>query len=217
MTNNNPCHRRQPPLAATDTEDSDQIKVASPAIERVEAVVMFCDLRDFTTLSNRLPQDDVIAVLQGYFNLVVPVIEAFGGEVLQLIGDGILAIFHDCANRNGPGCARAKDAATQIQRCLNMCSVAGRTLQAGIALHAGEVIYGEIGAGRRTSLTVIGPVVNLTSRLETLCHLTGQPILVSSAFARRIGLANCLYIGRFEFKGFDESQEVYAPLRQITG
>lgn len=216
INNNDPLHHNLPSLAAAGARDGSQTEAATYPVKRVEAVVMFCDLRGFTALSNSLPQDEVMAVLHGYFNLVVPVIEAFGGEVLQFIGDGILAVFHDCTDRDGVSCNQVVDAAIQVRNSLSGGLVAGRTLQAGIALHAGEVFYGEIGAGKRSSLTVIGPVVNLTSRLETLCHLTGQPILVSATFARRIGVSSCVYIGSFTLKGFDELQEVYAPLPRVA-
>ncbi|MDY0883539.1 adenylate/guanylate cyclase domain-containing protein [Dongia soli] len=181
-----------------------------PAVRQIEAVIMFCDLRQFTDLSNRLSQEKLIELLCGYFRLVVPVIEAFGGEVVQLIGDGILAVFR-FAERGGNSCKNAIEAALLIQHRLHLEPVAGRILQAGIALHAGEVSYGAIGAGRSCTLTVIGPAVNLTSRLEKLCHLTKQPILVSKVFARRLGLGNTRFIGRFRVKGFDEPQDVYAP------
>ena len=186
-------------------------EAALPDVRRIEAIVMFCDLRRFTDLSNRLPQEKLLELLCGYFRLVVPLIEGHGGEVVQLIGDGILAVFRFSAGRGGNSCKNALQAALLIQNRLHLEPIAGLILQAGISLHAGEVSYGAIGAGRSCTLTVIGPAVNLASRLEKLCHLTQQPILLSKVFARRLGLGQTRFIGRFSVKGFDEPQDVYAP------
>ena len=186
-------------------------EVTPPDIRQIDAVIMFCDLREFTQIANSLPQEDLLKVLCRYLDLVVPAIEEFGGEVVQLIGDGVLAVFHGYADRNGDSCKNALEAALLIQDRLHLEPVAGRMLRAGIALHAGEVSYGPISAGKSCTLTVIGSAVNLTSRLEKLCHLTKQPILVSKVFARRLSLGDTRFIGRFCLKGFDEPQDVYAP------
>jgi adenylate cyclase len=186
-------------------------EVTPPDVRQIEAVIMFCDLREFTQIANSLPQEDLLKVLCRYLDLVVPAIEGFGGEVVQLIGDGVLAVFHGYADRNSNSCKNALEAALLIHDRLHLEPVAGRMLRAGIALHAGEVSYGAISAGKSCTLTVIGSAVNLTSRLEKLCHLTKQPVLVSKTFARRLGLGNTRFIGRFCLKGFDEPQDVYAP------
>lgn len=183
--------------------------VTVPDVRQIEAVIMFCDLRGYTHLANSLPQEDLLEVLCRYLDVVVPMIEDFGGEVVQLIGDGILAVFHRCAEVNS--CKNALEAALLIQYRLDLEPVAGRMLRVGIALHAGKVSYGAISAGKSCTITVIGSAVNLTSRLEKLCHLTKQSILVSKIFARRLGLGNTRFIGRFCLRGFDEPQDVYAP------
>lgn len=216
IDNSNRLHRYLSGLREANTDRGGASGVAQQdvnwaEVRRIDAVVMFCDLCEFTDLSNRLPQDKLLEVLRGYFGLVVPEIEVRGGEVVQLIGDGILAVFRGGTERHGNSCRNAMQSALLIQNRLHLEEIAGRTLQAGIALHVGEVSYGAIGAGKSCTLTVIGPAVNLTSRLEKLCHLTKQPILVSKRFARRLGHGRTRFIGRFCLKGFEEPQDVYAP------
>ena len=183
-------------------------------IERIEAVVMLTDLRDFTTLSDRLPGDQVIDLLNSHFDCLVPPIEQHGGEVLKFIGDSLLAIF---AVTDDPGvaCQAALDAAHAGRAGMAAANAerqeAGRpVLHYGMALHLGDVLYGNIGSAGRLDFTTIGPAVNLTARLETLARDLGRDLVVSASFA-----AHCpsplASIGSFPVRGFREPQEVFAP------
>lgn len=177
-------------------------------------MILSSDLRGFTGLSDRLPGEQVIDLLNGYFDALVPAIEAAGGEVLKFMGDGLLAIF---PVTGAPSAAcRAALTATEAARTALAEANAEReargepVLRAGMALHQGEVLYGNIGSTNRLDFTTIGPAVNLAARLETLARDLGRELLVSAAVAAHCpdGLAS---LGRFALRGFSTPIEVFAP------
>jgi class 3 adenylate cyclase len=168
-------------------------RVLSGAIRRgdcdsVHAVLWYSDLRGFTAESQRRSGDAVIALLNSHFERLVAPIKAFGGEVLKFMGDGLLAIFPvDAAGSAERACNQAIKSVRAARA--GMASLNGErqgrgdsALEFGVALHIGEVMYGNIGAPDRLDFTVIGPTVNLASRLETLCKPLRCPVLASSAF-----------------------------------
>ena len=160
----------------------------------LNAVLWYCDLRGFTALADRLPREELIALLNGYFEIMGGAIEARDGEILKFVGDAVLAVFPlpdgPCAaDCEAATCARALDAAEEAlagMARLNAERAAwGQpTLRYGLALHVGDVMYGNIGAPNRLDFTVIGPAVNLVSRIEGLCARLDRPVLTSEAFAR---------------------------------
>jgi adenylate cyclase len=183
-------------------------------IERIEAVIMLTDLREFTTLSDQLSGERVIGLLNSYFDCVVPPIERHGAEVLKFIGDGLLAIFAVTGDV-GAACraalavseeARAGIAAANAERQ----SAGEPVLRHSMALHVGDVLYGNIGSARRLDFTTIGPAVNLTARLETLARDLGRDLVVSARFAAHSPEA-LASLGTFRLRGFRELQEVFAP------
>ena len=178
-------------------------------MQLVDAALMFCDLRGFTALSNRVANTRIIQLLNVYFDQIVPAINAEGGEVLKFMGDGILAFFHHEA---GPdmACAAALRAAQAGLARLALIKEPDAELQAGMALHHGIVGYGNVGSGRRLDFTVIGTDVNLTSRIETVCSLTGKPILMSGRFAEHLDHPSTVSIGLHSLKGFDEPIELFS-------
>ncbi len=183
-------------------------------VERIRAVLLLSDLRGFTTLSDRLPGEQVIGLLNGYFDGLVPAIEAAGGEILKFIGDGLLAIFPVAADP-AAACAAALAAAEAARVALADGNAARRAageaeLRNGMALHLGEVLYGNIGSAARLDFTTIGPAVNLTARLETLARDLGRDLVLSAAFAAA-SPSPVTSLGRFELRGFSEPQEVFAP------
>lgn len=157
--------------------------------ERMRAVIMMTDMRGFTSLSDRLSGDAVIELLDDYFDAVVSPIEDKKGEVLKFMGDGVLAIFPAEDDEDfAPSSLRALEAATEgLDRLAAINQVRRERDQAefriGIGLHLGEVIYGNVGAADRLDFTVIGPAVNLASRIEGLTKRLLRPLLTSSAFA----------------------------------
>src|SRR5262249_34163442 len=145
-----------------------------------------CDLRGFTNLSENLPRDTLIELLNSYFGAMRDAVAGEGGEVLKFIGDAMLAIF-PIGNDRAVTCRSALTAAEQAQAALTIEN-ARRAQQSlpridyGLALHLGDVIYGNIGSNTRLDFTVIGPAVNLTARIESLCRQLGRQLLLSSDF-----------------------------------
>nr|WP_244598543.1 adenylate/guanylate cyclase domain-containing protein [Rhizobium tubonense] len=156
----------------------------------VGAAILICDLRDFTTLSDIWPRDDVIGLLNGYFDAMSEPIERHGGEILKFMGDGLLAIF-PLSNPNA--CIDLLAAIGEAQAAMialnetNVRSGHG-ALGYGIGVHVGDVMYGNIGSRKRLDFTVIGPAVNIASRLENLTKEIKRPVLLSKAF---VDLADC--------------------------
>jgi adenylate cyclase len=178
---------------------------------RLHAAILFCDLRGFTGLSERLDEADLFAALDRYFEAVVEAVRGEGGDVLKFLGDGILAIFPvETAGRTA-ACEAALRAVEQARERLAGAQAADGTALAFVAtLHVGEVAYGNIGSPERLDFTVLGPAVNLVSRLEGLAKELDQPLLCSAAFASALDhpLAS---LGRFPLKGVAEPQEIFAP------
>lgn len=157
--------------------------------QMIEAVIWISDLRDFTLLSETLPPEQVIIALNDCCARLVGAIHPFGGEVLKFMGDGLLAIFPLAPHGTSSACAAALSAVRAARR--GMALLDDQRVRAGlpplpfgIALHLGEVMYGNIGAPDRLDFTAIGPAVNLTSRIERLCRSLGYPVLVSEAVSK---------------------------------
>lgn len=160
------------------------------SLETVRAALWYCDLRGFTALSDRLAPADLIALLNGYFEIIGGAVEAHGGEVLKFIGDAALAIFPvaDDGKDAAAVCAAALAAARQAERGIDARNAERSgwgepVLRCGVALHLGEALYGNIGAPSRLDFTVIGPAVNLVTRIEGLCKRLDRVILTSEDFA----------------------------------
>jgi adenylate cyclase len=183
--------------------------------ETIRAVVWLCDLRGFTSLSEQLPRDTLIELLNQYFGSMCAAVDAGGGEVLKFIGDALLAIFPILDEAPAAVCARALAAAGHAQDAIIAVNAA-RTgsgearIDYGIALHVGDVMYGNIGGENRLDFTVIGPAVNLASRIEGLCRDLGRPVLLSANFVALSGLP-AQHLGAFNLKGLSRPQEIYAP------
>ena len=182
--------------------------------ERIHAVVWYADLVGFTRISETIGPDGVLALLNDYAEVQVETIEAHGGHVLKFIGDGILAIF--------PGedpvhaCSQALDAA-EAQRH-RIAALRQRRTASGLpvtdlrlALHIGDLLYGNVGSPRRLDFTVLGPAVNEAARIEALCGSLDQSVIVSSAFADAAGAARSrlVSLGRYAMKGVTRPQELF--------
>ncbi|MGY3453506.1 adenylate/guanylate cyclase domain-containing protein [Bradyrhizobium sp. USDA 4353] len=181
--------------------------------ETVRAAIMICDLRDFTKISDNWPRDDVIDLLNGYFDAMVEPITQHGGEILKFIGDGLLAIFP----LSQPGaCENLLHAVTGAKQAMAELNArheeSGRApLRYGIGIHVGDVMYGNIGSRTRLDFTVIGPAVNMASRMEALTKQVGRPVLMSRAFAELVeGLFALERVGEFPVRGFSDPIELFA-------
>jgi class 3 adenylate cyclase len=156
--------------------------------ETLEAALMFADLRGFTALSESNPPAMVISALDAWFDRIAGAIHAFGGEVLKFIGDGVLAVFPVVGGSRRDACEAALRAVSAARAGMARLDEVREKqglarLPFGVALHMGEMLWGNIGAADRLDFTAIGPAVNLVSRLEGLCRPLERPVLVSGAFA----------------------------------
>jgi adenylate cyclase len=156
-------------------------------VTRIEAAILICDLRGFTAMTDRTQQGEIVALLNRWFEAIGTAIGAHRGDILKFMGDGLLAVF-PLEESRAATCDRAVDASLAA---LTGTSVLNEQLAAegkpplafGIGLHWGEVEFGNIGTRDRIDFTVIGPAVNLASRLQDLTKLVGTPILASADFA----------------------------------
>jgi adenylate cyclase len=194
-------------------------RVLDGAIKRgmcdaIEAVIWFCDLRGFTELSENLSGAELVRFLNDYFGAMTDAVGRHGGEVLKFIGDALLAIFPLSGETGSLVAERALAAATEAEtaiRALNgKRSEAGQpAIRFGLALHVGEVLYGNVGGADRLDFTVIGQAVNVASRIESLTKALGRQILFSGDFAELCrGKGEAL--GTFPLKGIGAEQPVYA-------
>lgn len=182
---------------------------------RLRAALMAVDLRDSTGLADRLPGEELIRLLDDYFEAVAGAVHAQGGEILKFVGDGVLAIFGPEGRAEEASAAAAFAAATEIVRRIDVANenrdiVGQELIRFGIGLHLGEIYYGNVGAVDRLDYTAIGPAVNLVVRLEGLTKELGHPILLSASIAKSAG-APLVSLGRHPMRGLSEPQEVFAP------
>jgi adenylate cyclase len=172
--------------------------------ETIQAALLYADLRGFTALSESNPPAAVIAALDAWFDRIAGAVHAFGGEVLKFIGDGLLAIF--------PVVGAPRDACDAALRAVSAALLGMAHLDDarhqqglsplpfGVALHLGEILWGNIGAADRLDFTAIGPAVNLVSRLEGLCRPLDKAVLVSGTFAAETGVS-LLPLGTHALRG----------------
>ncbi|OKO78707.1 adenylate/guanylate cyclase domain-containing protein [Bradyrhizobium sp. NAS96.2] len=179
----------------------------------VHAAIMICDLRDFTRISDSWPRDDVIDLLNDYFDAMSEPIARHGGEILKFIGDGLLAIFPLSEPK---ACANLLHAVSEAREAMAALSernsMMGRApMNYGIGVHVGDVMYGNIGSRSRLDFTVIGPAVNMASRLEALTKQLKKNVLLSRAFADLVEHDFALeHVGEHQVRGFSEPIELFA-------
>jgi adenylate cyclase len=189
--------------------------------QTIEAVIWYCDLRGFTRASDRLPRDAVIALLNDYFSAMGEAVTQAGGEILKFMGDGMLAIFPIAAPADRAPTAThavwAAAAAAETIGMLNLGRIAASELPVrfGLALHIGEVMFGNIGASKRLDFTVIGPAVNYTARLERVCAQIDRSVILSKAVAALVPDNAVALLGSHMLKDIDAPQPVYG-LRGVS-
>ncbi|HTZ79361.1 MAG TPA: adenylate/guanylate cyclase domain-containing protein [Stellaceae bacterium] len=181
--------------------------------DRLQAILMATDLRGFTGLSDRLPGEELISLLDDYFEAVSQPIFARGGEILKFIGDGVLAIFdvsrRDAGEATEAALAAAEEGLLRLADLSQSRAAKGQSaLHMGVGLHMGEVFYGNVGAADRLDFTAIGPAVNLTSRLEGLTKRLDRPLLISEDFARACQRP-LLSLGFHPVRGLSRPAEIF--------
>jgi adenylate cyclase len=184
--------------------------------EAIAAVLWSSDLRRFTQMSDQLSGEEVIGMLNDLFDLQAKAIARHGGEILKFIGDGLLAIFPvanpgEATRTASSALAAAQEAQAALSVLRSQASGCGESpLEIVIALHYGTVIYGNIGAADRLDFTVIGPAVNLVSRIEAIAKSLDLPLIVSDDFAGVYG-ETLTSLGLHRLRGLDRQHELFAP------
>jgi adenylate cyclase len=180
--------------------------------EAIHAAIWLSDMRGFTALADTLPPQQLVDLLNRYFDCQVPEIHERGGEVLKYMGDGLLAIFPIGAEGEFASICAAALAAGRAARdniAARNAAEDGVVLRFGLALHVGDVLFGNIGSGNRLDFTTIGPAVNLAARLEKLAGRLGRTILASEDFVDHCGDDGLHPVGRFAVAGFAAEQMVF--------
>lgn len=182
--------------------------------ETMNAAIWLSDLRGFTSLSDRVPAETVVDVLNNYFDCQVAAIRNRGGEILKYMGDGLLAVFpideyvgdeqHVCSNV----LEAAHESRASVAELQYPIGDAIERFRFGVALHVGRILYGNIGGGNRLDFTCIGPAVNLAARLEKIASKLGRTVVASEGFAGicRGGWSD---LGEFPVAGFSKAARVY--------
>lgn len=182
--------------------------------DAIRAAVWFSDLADFTRISDGAAAEATLALLNDYAGCLVDAIHANDGQVLKFIGDGILAIFRD--DDRPRACSRALDAANEAARDVRALNDVrqgaglART-EFTLALHFGDLLYGNFGSRTRLDFTALGPAVNEASRMADMCRSLDQRVIVSSAFAEAAGnrRAELVSLGRYALRGVGRPQELF--------
>jgi adenylate cyclase len=191
-------------------------KIRRGQLEVVAAVILYADLRGFTGATDQNPRDEMVETLNCYYDRLVPTIEEFGGQILKFMGDGLLATFPLNGRPAGEVCERALSAAVKTLEltrilCNERAEANAMVLDLDIALHLGDVFYGNVGSADRLDFTVIGPAVNEASRIEVLCGQHQRNLLMSETFARAAtdSADRLVSIGRFALRGVGTAQSIY--------
>ena len=191
-----------------------QGRIARGVADRIKTVLWFSDLRNYTRISDSAPPEEIIPFLNDYADAIVSAIHEHSGDVLKLIGDGVLAIFP--AEDRARACAAALDAVQDARESVEAVNERRRaqglpTTEMYLGLHLGVVFYGNIGSKERLDFTVVGPAVNEVARIAALCRSVDQPILMSSTFAASVAedRRRLASVGRFALRGVGEPQELY--------
>jgi adenylate cyclase len=182
--------------------------------EAMQAAIWLSDLRGFTALSDRLAAKAVVDILNQYFDCQVPAIRKHGGEILKFMGDGLLAVFPIAKDRGDLGavCARVLEAAREARASVDAMRYpsgqGSERFRFGVALHIGEILFGNIGGMSRLDFTCIGPAVNLAARLEKIAGKLSRTVVASAAFAL-VSRDGWTELGEFPIAGFSRTQRVF--------
>lgn len=185
------------------------------------AAIWVSDLRGFTTMTGSMSAHDLITVLDDYFDCMAGPVEQMGGEVLKFVGDGVLAMFNAERDVND-ACTRAYKAGLLALEKLGDFNQGraiggGEPLRTGIALHLGEVIFGNVGAKDRLDFTVIGAAVNEAVRTEGLCKLIGRTLVATADFNACLPAGTLEPVGLHTLRGVHDPKEIWAAPVAVTG
>jgi adenylate cyclase len=190
--------------------------VARGTVDSIIAALWYADIRGFTTIADSTPGLAVVEMLNEVFETLTAPLRRRGGQVLKFLGDGMLATFPIGAAGAKESCGNALDAAVEAMQAIDRLNAARRrggkrAAEVDLALHIGEVLYGNVGAADRLDFTVIGPAVNEAARIEALCEPLGARVLVSAELAAAAGGRGRLRpLGRHALRGVREEREIFA-------
>ena len=215
------CHRIASGLLATYLgEDAGRRvhkgAVARGSVESIRAVLWYADIRSFTAIADNAPAIAVVEMLDEVFEVLAAALRRHGGQVLKFLGDGMLAIFPLAEPAAASTCSSALAAAAEAMAAVDRLNAARKAedkpvAAVDLALHLGDVLYGNVGAVDRLDFTVIGPAVNEAARIETLCESLGERVLVSAELAAATaGHGRLRPLGRHPLRGVREEREIYA-------
>ncbi|PIT06338.1 adenylate cyclase [Bradyrhizobium nitroreducens] len=182
--------------------------------DTMQAAIWLSDLRGFTALSDRLPPETVVQILNRYFDCQVTAIRGHGGEVLKFMGDGLLAVFPideyvgDAAHVSARVLEAARESRASVEALAFPVGDIVERFRFGVALHIGNILYGNIGGGNRLDFTCIGPAVNLAARLEKIAGKLGRTVVASEGFVK-VCRHDWRELGEFPIAGFSKAQRVY--------
>jgi adenylate cyclase len=189
--------------------------VARGSVDSIRAVLWYADIRGFTAIADVTPGRAVVALLDDVFEALTAALRPRGGQVLKFLGDGMLAIFPLDDGAADRTCRAALDAAREAMRAIDRLKAGRRAVgkpaaEVDLALHLGQVLYGNVGAADRLDFTVIGLAVNEAARIELLCEPLGCKVLVSAELAAAVPDAGLRRLGRHRLRGVRETRELYA-------
>lgn len=190
-------------------------RIARGISDKINAVLWFSDLRGFTTITDTAAPDQIIPLLNDYGDAVISAIHEAGGDVLKLIGDGVLAIFKagDAADACRCALAAEADMRRRLRELNERRRAEGRPVtQVYLGLHIGDVLYGNVGSNDRLDFTVVGPAVNEVSRIASMCRSVDRGVVFSSDFAAATPLPErdrLVSVGRYALRGVGRAQELF--------
>lgn len=182
-------------------------------VSTIRAAMLVADLRDSTGHTAEISAVQAVDLFNNLFDCLVPPVESRHGEVLKYLGDGLLAIFRESTDVTRDAAARALQAAEAALAAVEAWNAANpdhRPMQIGIALHYGEIAYGNVGSGSRLDFTVIGRDVGLATRIAGMNAELGEPLLLSAVFVGHLK-GHAERIGLFPARGFSDPVEVFRP------
>ncbi|MDQ7772194.1 MAG: adenylate/guanylate cyclase domain-containing protein [Elusimicrobiales bacterium] len=186
--------------------------------EAIEAAVMFCDIRNFTPLSEKLSATEMVSFLNDYFHYVTPPITAHNGVISKFMGDAVMAIYAPLLGSNDYA-SDAVSSAAEMRAALEKFNASGKApgrVEFGVGIHCGRLVAGNIGTAARLEYTFIGDTVNAASRIESRTKDLGTDILVSPQVLAALGPDRAGFrfesVGAIALKGKAEPMELHKLL-----